>query len=316
MASKVKVIHTSDGDKLKNTKTGKLAGSVPKKPKPPKPSRIVKNQEEADFDQPSNLYENLASKQKWFHSTPAELPVGTVLKTGESLGINNFLGDDKANNKKVWIEPKAHLALGWGSQASRINGKQVTHIYQVQPNTAPIKKGNKGWVAESALVVSLFATLPAIAYSLESSEEAVEQYLLENKDKIEVSRKSKPLFDSEYISYFTQEYCDQLALELNKRKGWSLFACTEKWIKEEAYEHDDRCYGEGVIHIVVGLPDGKFLDINGIQSEEEVAEKWPGTFLRETKGCCFKTWVHPRKVSESKVKLATEKLLALVEECL
>lgn len=122
-----------------------------------------------------------------------------------------------------------------------------------------------------------------------------------------------PIFSTDYIDYFTEEYCDQLAIALHKKTGWQLFVCAEDWLNEEA--HDERCYGEGVIHVLVRLPDGTFLDINGIQTEDQVLQKWPDTFLRVTEGCCFRTWVHsPGYVDNLKVKQATKVLLKLAKE--
>lgn len=131
-------------------------------------------------------------------------------------------------------------------------------------------------------------------------------------DKSIISKKASISQDD--VSYFSQEYCDELALELNRVKGYPLYVCAKDWIRDEDYTHDDRCYGEGVTHVLVALPDGKFLDINGVQTAEEVNKNWPGTFLRQSKSCCFSSWVHPKKVNKSKVRDASKKLIELVEE--
>jgi hypothetical protein len=116
---------------------------------------------------------NLSPKQFWFHSTHEELPEGSVLQPGKSINKNNFANEQGASNKSVWVEPKAHLALGWGSQAARAAGEDTAHVYQVEPTEAPVKKGNKGWATSSAKVVKRVASAPAVPYSLKSSKEAV-----------------------------------------------------------------------------------------------------------------------------------------------
>jgi hypothetical protein len=116
---------------------------------------------------------NLNPKQFWFHSTHEDLPEGSVLQPGQSRDVNNFPTDKGANNKNVWIEPKAHLALGWGSQAARSARKDTAHVYEVQPLEDPVKKGNKGWTTTSATVVKRVASVPAVPYSLKSAKEAL-----------------------------------------------------------------------------------------------------------------------------------------------
>lgn len=165
MFPKIKIIQTSDGPKLHDGKN--LKGSLPTKPKVPKSglkSKIKKKDLDNNTNNVGNRYDALTLKQEWFHSTPEELMEGTVLIPGINLGINNFVGDDKANNKKVWIEPQAYGALGWGSQATRRQGKEVAHIYQVMPSTAPVKKSERGWITDSAVILKLVATVPAVAY--------------------------------------------------------------------------------------------------------------------------------------------------------
>lgn len=158
-----------------------------------------------------------------------------------------------------------------------------------------------------------------------AEKDLLSQFRLDQEEEI-------PLSDMDDIRYFSEEYCDQLAIELNNQMGWPFYACVDNWIKGEEsnnengyfgenfikgeeYPHDDRCYGEGVNHILVGLPDGRFLDINGIQTREEVAYNWEGTFLRETNGCCFNTWKHNnQKVDPIRLKEATRVLLELVND--
>ena len=117
--------------------------------------------------------DNLSTQQFWFHSTHEDLPEGATLQTGKSMDKNNFATDKGASNKSVWIEPKAHLALGWGSQAARTAGKDIVHVYQVEPTDAPTKKGNRGWTTNSATVVKRVASVPAVPYSLKTSKEAL-----------------------------------------------------------------------------------------------------------------------------------------------
>ena len=117
--------------------------------------------------------DNLSPKQFWFHSTHEDLPEGTVLQPGQSRDVKNFANEKGASNKAVWIEPKAHLALGWGSQSARSAGKETAHVYEVQPTEAPVKKGNKGWATTSAKVVKRVASVPAVPYSLKSAKEAL-----------------------------------------------------------------------------------------------------------------------------------------------
>lgn len=174
MSPRITVIHTPDGDKLRDTKTKKLVGSVPRKPKTPTSSKASRASiSESDKDKENKNLDTLVSLQSWFHSTPEILDIGTVLVPGVELDNNNFAGERGASNRKVWIEPKAYLALGWGSQVARSKGLEITHIYEVKPSSIPIKKGNNGWVTESAIVVKLVMTLPAIKYSLQSSKDAV-----------------------------------------------------------------------------------------------------------------------------------------------
>jgi len=116
---------------------------------------------------------NLSPQQFWFHSTHEELTEGSVLQPGKSINKNNFANEKGASNKSVWLEPKAHLALGWGSQAARAAGEDTAHVYQVEPSDAPVKKGNRGWSTTSAKVVKRVASAPAVPYSLKSSKEAV-----------------------------------------------------------------------------------------------------------------------------------------------
>ena len=117
--------------------------------------------------------QNLSQQQFWFHSTPEDLPEGATLQPGKSMDKNNFSTDKGASNNSVWIEPKTHLALGWGSQAARAAGKKIAHVYQVEPTDAPKNKGTRGWSTNSAKVVKRVASAPAVPYSLETSKEAL-----------------------------------------------------------------------------------------------------------------------------------------------
>jgi hypothetical protein len=116
---------------------------------------------------------NLNPKQFWFHSTHEDLPEGTVLEPGATRDTHNFSTDKGASNKSVFVEPQAHLALGWGSQAARTAGKDTAHVYEVEPTEAPVKKGNRGWTAPSAKVVKRVASVPAVPYGEESAKEAL-----------------------------------------------------------------------------------------------------------------------------------------------
>ena len=135
---------------------------------------------------------------------------------------------------------------------------------------------------------------------------------IDNNLSVKSNSKSAPHFSQDYITYFTEEYCEQLALELHRQRGWPLLACAENWIRDEEYGHDEDCYGAGINHILVGLPNGKFLDINGIQTQKQIAKNWPNTFIRPARECCFNTWVHPKKVSQVRIYKATQVLLQLV----
>jgi hypothetical protein len=116
---------------------------------------------------------NLNPKQFWFHSTHEDLPENTVLEPGATRDTHNFSTDKGASNKSVFVEPKAHLALGWGSQAARTAGKDIAHVYEVEPSEDPVKKGNKGWATSSAKVVKRVASVPAVPYSLKTAKEAL-----------------------------------------------------------------------------------------------------------------------------------------------
>jgi hypothetical protein len=124
--------------------------------------------------------------------------------------------------------------------------------------------------------------------------------------------KKTPLLDADHVEYFTEEYCDKLAVELHRQTGWPFFVCVEDWIN--GGDHEARCNSDAIIHVLIGLPDGTFLDANGIQTEAEVLQEWSGTTLEHAAMCCFGRWFHYGGPDRKKVKHATGVLLKAAKE--
>lgn len=61
--------------------------------------------------------------------------------------------------------------------------------------------------------------------------------------------------------YFTCGCCHLLAQEISRRAGWPLYS-----ISDDDGLPDDHAF---VLH-----PSGKYLDVNGLHSEEEMLEGW------------------------------------------
>ena len=80
----------------------------------------------------------------------------------------------------------------------------------------------------------------------------------------------RPRFAPATVDYFSNGYCHELALELNRRTGWELWACVER----------SADFSSCGVHALVRLPDGRFLDVFGSQAASEVHKRWPRCVLR------------------------------------
>lgn len=89
--------------------------------------------------------------------------------------------------------------------------------------------------------------------------------------------------DSEYV--FTNGQCHALAMALHQATGWPLYR-----VKPRGYDCCPTC-----AHWMVGLPDGRLLDIMGVSSRDEVRMEWGRavesnrTEWAEVQECCYLT---------------------------
>jgi hypothetical protein len=116
------------------------------------------------------------------------------------------------------------------------------------------------------------------------------------------SKQHGPRFSTATIDYFTQGLCHELALEINRRTDWPLWACIE----------DDGFERRGV-HALVRLPDGRFLDVRGLQDKDEVRSHWKRPQLRRVSAGYFKDWWHYEEINRARVRRTAARLLAHVE---
>jgi hypothetical protein len=109
-----------------------------------------------------------------------------------------------------------------------------------------------------------------------------------------------PDMTSSIHEYFTEGYCHELALELNRRTGWELWACVSPGSQN----------GDGGCHALVRLPDGWFLDIEGVRDADQVKTSWPDTVLRRVSPGYFRGWSDEwGPVDIRRVRRAADKLL-------
>lgn len=70
-------------------------------------------------------------------------------------------------------------------------------------------------------------------------------------------------FDEDAVEYFTRGYCGNLAVELNKRYGYTIYSLFFGDIE-----------GNIPCHYIVGLSNGRFVDIYGIWVLRDIIEFW------------------------------------------
>lgn len=85
--------------------------------------------------------------REWFHVSPHQLPVGTVLKPGggeSPYGKGFYKRKDRAGLAGyVWMEPYSDSAQSWSGR----------YLYRVEPDGEPELAGGYGWRAPGARVV-------------------------------------------------------------------------------------------------------------------------------------------------------------------
>lgn len=120
----IKVIKTSDGDKLRDTNTGKLAGSAPKKPRVPTVNATVVANKTADV----NSKEEPSPVEKSFEQF-------SKVKSVEAKYEDNFdfiLHEAKTGEHTIYAVPKGSgldegNEVGWISWVGRDSGR-IAHI--------------------------------------------------------------------------------------------------------------------------------------------------------------------------------------------
>lgn len=99
---------------------------------------------------------------------------------------------------------------------------------------------------------------------------------------------------------FTQGDCHILARRLHRLTGWPL--CAFGW-------------GGPDLHAFVLMPDGRYLDIDGAQTEDELRERWKCTSaISEFDLVDFRAWGGPDfgHHSYARARAAADRLLASV----
>lgn len=85
------------------------------------------------------------ASERWFHTSPHDLPDGTVLTPGG--GESSY--PQGGGHDRVWVSPH----LGWWNQVK----DRGWHLYEVSPHQPPLDEGGAGWSTPAATVMTRHA---------------------------------------------------------------------------------------------------------------------------------------------------------------
>lgn len=77
--------------------------------------------------------------EKWYHASPYDLPVGTVLTPGGGKSPFEHLNESREFRQRapyVWVSPSLKDAYDWRNWIEE-EGNPPTYIYQVEPHSKP-----------------------------------------------------------------------------------------------------------------------------------------------------------------------------------
>ena len=80
------------------------------------------------------------------------------------------------------------------------------------------------------------------------------------------------VIDDNAVQAFTRGHCHSLALALHQETGWPLFGMYSE--EEGNMSHEN---GDTPSHVLVQMPNGDFLDIEGTGAVENWQQSWPTT---------------------------------------
>lgn len=79
------------------------------------------------------------------------------------------------------------------------------------------------------------------------------------------------IVDQEAITYFRYGNCAMLAIEIHRATGWPLVMVTAD--KTQPSMNDSP-----MVHVMVRTPEGRLLDICGLDDDEDVIDEWSAKF--------------------------------------